>query len=193
VLVPFTFWPKNARAEGTKKTATTALIAAREKPIWLNSRQVNKVRRIGAFPCVQTKKLPWDEAIAAELAMCLPVKAEARKEDRSLALNTGVTNGCCGGVTRPSGSLADWRPGYTSLSATVFANYSGFPNSSKKPKLPTTGGANKKVQMVGATTDPRNGCSVNTTESASRLIRLHEADCQWSGLNGWGTCAFSTR
>lgn len=52
-----------------KKTVTTDLITARGKPIWLRNGKVNKVRRIGALPWGQTKKLPWVEALAAELAI----------------------------------------------------------------------------------------------------------------------------
>lgn len=174
------------RTGGTKKTTTSVHAVAREEPIWFVSRKVNRVRRIGAFSRGQTKKLPWVEVIAAELTKCLPAKTETRKESRSLArrfADTGhstVTNGYCGGETRPSGRLADCQPGYTSLSATARRILRGS-------NLPTTGRRPRKGFLtVGATTDPRHGCSVNTVESASRLIRLHRSPEGWSGLNGWG-------
>lgn len=183
------FFANIGRTGDTKKTAPTDLSAARDEPIWFSRGQVNRVRRIGAFTWGQTKKLPWVEVIAAELTKCLPAKTETRKESRSLArrfADTGhstVTNGYCGGDTRPSGRLADCQPGYTSLSATARRNLTGS-------NLPTTGRRPRKGFLtVGATTDPRHGCSVNTVESASRLIRLHRSPEGWSGLNGWGCYA----
>lgn len=177
--------PDGVERKATKKTGITDLTPARKPVLLYAYGNVNKVRRIGAFPWGQTKKLPWVEAVATELASCLPVNAEARKEDRSLALHTGVTNGCCGGVTRPSGSLADWRPGYTSLSATTKNDFRKIADFSLKSKRATT--ARPEGQKVGATTDPRHGCSVNTTEGVSRLVRLHTKPKGRCGLNGWGT------
>lgn len=171
-MYAFRSGPDGLGRKTQKKTATSAQIAAREKPIWFIHGEVNRVRRIGAFSREQSKKLPWDRAIAAELALCLPANARFRKEGRSLGRRffvTGISvalNGCCGGDTRPWQRLADCRCRYTSFSATVPVNLQG-------PKSPTTGRAGKRAQKVGATTDPRHGCSVNTAESASRLTRLH--------------------
>lgn len=143
--------------EARKKTVTACPITAREKPIWLYHGKVNRVRRIGAFSWGKPKKLPWVRAVAAELASCLPVNAETRKEVRRLQIG-----GCCGGATRPSGRLADCQPGYTSFSATA--------RFFQRAKMGTT-----PRFSVGATTDPRHGCSVNTAECVGRLIRFTKA------------------
>jgi hypothetical protein len=81
-MFPFRFHPAMVERKANKKTVTACPITAREKPIWFTHGKVNRVRRIGAFSWGKTKKLPWVEAIAAELAVCLPVKDEARKGRR---------------------------------------------------------------------------------------------------------------
>lgn len=87
-MFPFSFSMNNGRTEGTKKTPADAAAEAREEPIWLNSRQVNRVRRIGAFSRQHPKKLPWDEAVATELVLCLPVKVEPHYELVTLVKST---------------------------------------------------------------------------------------------------------
>src|SRR5690606_23032405 len=74
-------------------------------------------------------------------------------------------SGCRWGATRPSGSLADWRPGYPRLDATsrrpmlVFASHWG-------PRPGRSG------QTVGAPAAPRDGRELNMAERVSRLIRF---------------------
>ncbi len=165
-----------------KKTESDAALPARNGgivPLYVN---VNRVTRIGAFSWQHPKKLPWVEAVASELAFCFPVKADPAKR-----FTLSLMGGWCGGVTRPSGSLADWRPGYTSFSATA----QNFADAILRVKLGTAPfGSPKKA---GATTDPRYGCSVNTPESVGRLIRLHTKPEGRCGLNGWGFCALDTQ
>lgn len=114
------------------------------------------------FSLGRLKKLPWDKAIATEL---IPVKAKSHK-----ATGPRITGRCHGGVTRPSQSLVAWQCGYTSFSATA-----------QKAKIDDHG-----HNSVGATIDPRYGCSVNMAESGNRLTRLHTSQVAGCGLNGWG-------
>lgn len=165
--------------KANKKTGTVCPAPARNEPIWLVRGKVNRVMRFGAFTWGRPKKLPWVEAVATELAVCPPVNAEARKEVRRLKIG-----GCRGGVTRPSQRLAGCRCGYTRFSATARRPILVF--RSNWGPLPGF-----DARKVGATSDPRYGCAVNTTESASRLIRLHSAPAGRSGLNGWRYCALA--
>lgn len=162
MLVPFPF-KDGIGYKAKRKTRTVCPARALEFQIRESGESVNRVRRIGAFSWGTTKKLPWVKAIAAELVTCLPAKAKTRKEVRSLAVETrAAKNGCRGGITRPSQRLADCRCGYTSFTPRP-PIFSGV-------KLGTTPfGSPRKV---GATTDPRHGCSVNTAESVGRLSRF---------------------
>lgn len=170
-MFPLRSTAKVVERKANKKTVTACPITARKKPIRLTYGSVNRVRRIGALSRGKTKKLPWARATAAELTVCLPAKATDPKEVRRLMIG-----GCRGGVTRPSGSLADWRPGYTRLNATA-ADFSGV-------KLGTT-----PRFSVGATTDPRHGCAVNTAECVGRQVRFTSSPVERGGLNGWRTVA----
>jgi len=67
-MFPFRSPRTMVERKAKKKTVTACPITARGKPIWLHHGKVNWVRRIGAFSWGKTKKLPWVEAIAAELA-----------------------------------------------------------------------------------------------------------------------------
>lgn len=164
--------------KATKKTGCSVQHPARKHPLGLRLRKVNRVTRIGALTRGQSKKLPWVDAIASELAKLPSGQSGCPKESRSLA-GLPRKNGCCGGVTRPSGRIAGFRPGYTSLSATARRFW--------RVILGTTPfGMPKKV---GAATDRRKRCSVNTAESASRLVRFTDAPSGRGGLNGWGNCA----
>jgi hypothetical protein len=156
--------------ETNKKTGTTCLIPARKKPIRFAYGKVNRVRRIGAFSWGKPKKLPWVRATAAELTVCLPAKATDPKEARRLLIG-----GCCGGDTRPSQRLAGCRCGYT--------RFTPRPPIFSGVTLETT--SRVSTRMVGATTDPRHGCAVNTAESASRLFRFTEPlPCRGVALTG---------
>lgn len=181
-MFPFRSTLDGVGRRANKKTRDVCPPRAREKPIRLTYGEVNRVRRVGALSRGRPKKLPWVRAIAAELAVCLPAKATGPKRVHRLRVRLG-NGGCRGGVTRPSGSLADWRPGYTRLNATsrrpilVFAsNWGPLPGF--------------RAQKVGATTDPRHGCAVNTAERVSRLVRLHQAlPSSGVALTGEDTCA----
>lgn len=143
-----------------KKTVTACPITAREKPIWLDHGEVNWVRRIGAFSWGRTKKLPWDEAIAAELAFAFRPKLKPAKRF-AVSRSADVV-----GVSPAP------RKGSLDADADIRA-FTPRPPIFSGVKLGTTPfGYPRKV---GATTDPRHGCAVNTAESASRLIRLHPA------------------
>ena len=181
---PFLFTGNGGRTK--KKTTPNAVGAALGFPIVDFEEPYNPVRRIGAFPGRHTKKLPWDEAIAAELDLCSSGQSGSRKEVRSLAVSTlAAMNGCRGGVTRPSGRFAGYRPGYTRFYATFeIANFGFRSFWGPLPGLDT--------RKVGATADPRHGCAVNTAESASRLFRFTDAPEGRGGLNGWGCCARDT-
>ena len=124
----------------------TGLLTAPPQLILARLDNCNLVMRVGAFPEVQSEKAALGESYRTEF---VPVKAIPAK---SVVLSQGTETM---GVTRPLQSLAVWQCRYTSNSATI---------------LRTT----RKVS-VGATSDPRYGCSVNMVERDSRLSRLHQS------------------
>lgn len=97
-----------------------------------------------------------------------PTLAEKPKSPKSVVLSQGTD--VVGVPPAPRKGWLAGRCGYTSFSATASI----------------AGAKCDHGNSVGATPDPRYGCSVNTAEQASRLIRLH---CRvGSGLNGWRYC-----
>lgn len=59
-MIHFSFSMNNGRTEGTKKPRLNAAVEAREQPIRFAYGEVNRVRRIGAFFPLHSKKQPWD-------------------------------------------------------------------------------------------------------------------------------------
>lgn len=163
MTVPFPF-AGGIGYKAKRKTRTVCPARALEFPIMEMGESVNRVRRIGAFSWGTTKKLPWVEALAAELAILPSGQCGNPKGVRCLSVRPR-NSGCRGGITRPSQRLADCRCGYTSFSATA-ADFLGV-------KMGTTPFGNPR--KVGATTDPRHGCSVNTAESVGGLVRFTKA------------------
>lgn len=165
-----------------KKTGCDAAHPARKSGFTLRLRKRQQVRRIGAFSWQHTKKQPWDEAIAAELAFLLSGQSGSRKETGRL------TSGLVLGVSPAP------RKGWLLADADIRASVPRpeiFAGAETRVKLADHGQKGFKVlQKVGATTDPRYGCSVNRTESGNRLVRFTKALFRVGvALTGGDACA----
>lgn len=124
------------------------------------------LRELALYPWVGKKSCLGKYVRVTELA-CLPVETETRKEVRSLVgSHAGNSmNGCRGSVTRSSQRIAGFRCGYTRFNATAKIGLVDFEDYARTQ-------ASSHCPTVGAPSDPRYGCAVNTTESASGLVRF---------------------
>lgn len=108
--------------------------------------------RVGALTKVQSEKLPWDKAIATEL---IPVKAKSRKAPCQ-RLNRQMFRG-----HYPALAKARWMP--MQINALTRHTQGDHGQTATRKMLQLT---------VGATNDPRYGCAIIGTESASWLSRF---------------------
>ena len=143
-----------------KRRREKALRAAHNRPIWHVVEQINPVMRIGAFTVGLSEKAALGRSYRYRVAPC--VSGQSQNPQRaSFSLKERISWGC-----HPPLAKARWM--LMQIYALKRHGQNCFGHIADHERTQ----ASSHCPTVGATTDPRYGCAVNTKESASRLIRF---------------------